>query len=39
VTILFSRARKLDADGIAGDFWMLVEGDTIVGTGTGAGHR
>jgi N-acetylglucosamine-6-phosphate deacetylase len=37
VTILFSRARKLDAHGQVDDFWMLVDGDTIVSTGTGAG--
>jgi N-acetylglucosamine-6-phosphate deacetylase len=36
VTILFSRARKLDAHGQVDDFWMLVDGDTIVSTGTGA---
>jgi N-acetylglucosamine-6-phosphate deacetylase len=37
VTILFSHARKLDAAGQVDDFWMLVDGDTIVSTGTGAG--
>jgi N-acetylglucosamine-6-phosphate deacetylase len=37
VTVLFSRARKLDAQGEIDDFWMLVDGDTIVSTGTGAG--
>jgi N-acetylglucosamine-6-phosphate deacetylase len=37
VTILFSRARKLDAHGQVDDFWMLVDGDTIVSTGTGVG--
>jgi N-acetylglucosamine-6-phosphate deacetylase len=37
VTILFSRARKLDAAGQVDDFWMLVDGDTIVSTGTGMG--
>jgi N-acetylglucosamine-6-phosphate deacetylase len=37
VSILFERARKLDATGQVDDFWMLVEGDTIVSTGTGAG--
>jgi N-acetylglucosamine-6-phosphate deacetylase len=35
VSILFSRARKLDAAGQVDDFWMLVDGDTIVSTGTG----
>jgi N-acetylglucosamine-6-phosphate deacetylase len=37
VSILFEHARKLDATGQVDDFWMLVEGDTIVSTGTGAG--
>jgi N-acetylglucosamine-6-phosphate deacetylase len=37
VTILFRHARKLDASGEVDDFWMLVDGDTIVSTGTGAG--
>jgi N-acetylglucosamine-6-phosphate deacetylase len=37
VSILFSRARKLDATGQIDDFWMLVDGDTIVATGTGTG--
>jgi N-acetylglucosamine-6-phosphate deacetylase len=37
MTILFEHARKLDASGPVDDFWMLVEGDTIVATGTGAG--
>jgi len=36
VSILFSRARKLDAAGQVDDFWMLVEGDTIAATGTGS---
>ena len=35
MSILFSRARKLDAAGQVDDFWMLVEGDTIVEVGTG----
>jgi N-acetylglucosamine-6-phosphate deacetylase len=35
VSILFSEARKLDAAGQVDDFWMLVDGDTIVSTGTG----
>ena len=37
MTILFTHARKLDAAGRVDDFWMLVDGDTIVSTGTGAG--
>ena len=37
MTILFTHARKLDAAGQVDDFWMLVDGDTIVSTGTGAG--
>ena len=36
MSILFSRARKLDAAGQVDDFWMLVDGDTIAATGTGA---
>lgn len=32
---LFHGARKLDAHGQVDDFWMLVEGDTIVATGAG----
>ena len=35
MTTLFSHARKLDAAGRLDDFWMVVEGDTIVETGTG----
>jgi N-acetylglucosamine-6-phosphate deacetylase len=37
VTILFEHARKLDAAGQVDDFWMLVDGDAIVSTGSGAG--
>jgi N-acetylglucosamine-6-phosphate deacetylase len=37
MSTLFEHARKLDAHGQVDDFWMLVEGDTIVSTGTGAG--
>jgi N-acetylglucosamine-6-phosphate deacetylase len=37
VSILFSRARKLDAAGQVDDFWMLVDGDTIASVGQGAG--
>jgi N-acetylglucosamine-6-phosphate deacetylase len=35
VSILFHRARKLDAHGQIDDFWMVVDGDTIVATGRG----
>jgi len=35
VSILFSKARKLDATGEVDDFWMLVDDDTITATGTG----
>lgn len=35
MTTLFHAARKLDADGQVDDFWMLVDGDTITGTGSG----
>src|SRR5690554_2073272 len=35
MTTVFAGARKLDADGETSDFWMLVDGDTIVQTGTG----
>jgi N-acetylglucosamine-6-phosphate deacetylase len=37
VSILFSRARKLDAAGQVDDFWMLVDGDSITATGSGIG--
>ena len=37
--MLVHGARKLDADGIVDDFWMLVVGDTIATTGTGDGWR
>ncbi|PPF61652.1 N-acetylglucosamine-6-phosphate deacetylase [Clavibacter michiganensis] len=33
--MLLHGARKLDADGIVDDFWMLLVGDTISTTGTG----
>lgn len=36
MSTLFSGARKLDATGQVDDFWMLVEGDTIVSTGHGS---
>ncbi len=37
MTTLFEHARKLDAAGQVDDFWMLVDGDSIVSVGTGAG--
>ncbi len=37
MSTVFSGARKLDARGQVDDFWMLVEGDTIVATGSGSG--
>lgn len=37
MTTLFAHARKLDASGQVDDFWMLVDGDSIVSVGTGAG--
>ena len=37
MTTLFAHARKLDAAGQVDDFWMLIDGDTIVSTGTGIG--
>jgi len=35
MTTVFHGARKLDAHGQVDDFWMLIEGDTIVSTGNG----
>jgi N-acetylglucosamine-6-phosphate deacetylase len=35
MSILFEHARKLDARGQVDDFWMLVDGDAIVSTGSG----
>ncbi len=35
MTLLIHSARKLDAAGEVDDFWMLIEGDTILETGTG----
>jgi len=35
MSTLFEHARKLDAHGQVDDFWMLVDGDTIVSTGHG----
>jgi N-acetylglucosamine-6-phosphate deacetylase len=34
MTTLFHGARKLDAEGQVDDFWMLVDGETIVATGS-----
>lgn len=36
MTTLFHGARKLDADGYVDDFWMIVDGDTIMRTGSGS---
>ncbi len=38
MTTLFHNAVKLDADGRVDDFWMLVDADTIISTGTGPEH-
>lgn len=38
MSTLFHGARKLDAHGQVDDFWMLVEGDSIVATGSGPQH-
>jgi N-acetylglucosamine-6-phosphate deacetylase len=35
MSTLFDNARKLDAHGQTDDFWMLVDGDTILSTGHG----
>jgi N-acetylglucosamine-6-phosphate deacetylase len=32
---VFSNARKVDVDGVVDDFWMLVDGDSIVEVGSG----
>lgn len=37
--MLLHGARKLDADGIVDDFWLLVEGDRIAAVGTGDSWR
>jgi N-acetylglucosamine-6-phosphate deacetylase len=34
MTVLVHGARKLDADGIVDDFWLLTSGSTIAATGT-----
>ncbi|HEV7956032.1 MAG TPA: N-acetylglucosamine-6-phosphate deacetylase, partial [Marisediminicola sp.] len=36
MSTLIGNARKIDAGGEVPGFWMLVEGDSIVRTGTGA---
>lgn len=36
MSTVFHHARKLDAHGEVDDFWMLVDGDTITETGSGA---
>jgi N-acetylglucosamine-6-phosphate deacetylase len=35
MTTVFAHARKLDAHGEVDDFWMLIDGDTIIQTGHG----
>ena len=35
MTTLFEHGRKLDHTGLVDDCWILVDGDTITGTGTG----
>ncbi|MBF4571351.1 amidohydrolase family protein [Herbiconiux sp. VKM Ac-1786] len=39
MSVLVHGARKLDADGIVDDFWLLTAGPTIVATGTGDSWR
>jgi N-acetylglucosamine-6-phosphate deacetylase len=38
MTTLFSGARKIDAHGQVDDFWMVVDGDSIVSVGSGSQH-
>jgi N-acetylglucosamine-6-phosphate deacetylase len=38
MSTLFHSARKLDQHGQVDDFWMLVSGDSITGTGSGPRH-
>jgi N-acetylglucosamine-6-phosphate deacetylase len=38
MTTLFSGARKIDAHGQVDDFWMVVEGNSIVSVGSGPQH-
>lgn len=35
--LVVHNARKVDADGLVDDFWLVSEGDTIVATGSGTG--
>ena len=39
MSTLFEHARKLDAHGQVDDFWMLVDGDTIISVGSGQAPR
>lgn len=39
MTVLVHGARKLDADGIVDDFWLLTSGSTIAATGTSDSWR
>jgi len=39
MSTLFEHARKLDANGQVDDFWMLVDGDTIISVGSGRAPR
>jgi N-acetylglucosamine-6-phosphate deacetylase len=39
MSVLVHGARKLDADGIVDDFWLLTSGSTIAATGTGDSRR
>lgn len=35
--LVVHNARKVDADGLVDDFWLVVDGDTITATGSGTG--
>ncbi|WP_348788601.1 N-acetylglucosamine-6-phosphate deacetylase [Leifsonia sp. NPDC080035] len=37
--IVVHDARKVDADGLVDEFWLVADGGTITGTGTGIGWR
>jgi len=39
MSTLFEHARKLDAHGQVDDFWMIVDGDTIISVGSGQAPR
>jgi len=39
MSTLFEHARKLDAHGQVDDFWMIVDGDTIISVGSGRAPR